>query len=422
MPLGRLPRALDPRRPGWPFGRARAAGHEGGGCLGRRPPRTDPYREPAVPRTSAKVGEARGRSPRRLFSGKFDEGREAEALKLFTQRVDNTVTNGSAAESSWTRPPVRPPPPPASRRGLIPAEAQPPADSALLRCRPAELGCTASPFTTFLADTAPAAAHAGRRPRRADGFRPARGGAAAAGLCFYDMPLTGGSAGARTGTPVLLGGGDPCHLPALRPVLDAFARDVRHFGPAGAGTRFKLILNALQAVHPAGFGEALRLAEPAGLDPRQVGEALLDRPGGVVTRLAWDSYLSPPVPLNCSAEWAHEDLTYAARVADESGQGRTPSSTVSWTSSPRPSPRAAARRTGGLEDWRTGGLEDGQPGRAVVTGPARTAAPAGSPSTARTAGADRRKRAGRVRGRGVVGPGRGACSECGADVAFGPPG
>ncbi|MEU8028389.1 NAD(P)-dependent oxidoreductase [Streptomyces sp. NPDC049099] len=151
-----------------------------------------------------------------------------------------------------------------------------------------------------------------------------------AGLCaqggrtFYDMPLTGGAAGARTGTLVLLAGGDPDGLPALRPVFDAIARDVRHFGPAGAGTRFKLILNALQAVHLAGFGEALRLAEAAGLDTRQVGEALLDRPGGVVTRLAWDSHLTPPEPVNFSAEWAHKDLAYAARMADATGQRHHP--------------------------------------------------------------------------------------------------
>ncbi|GHG74270.1 NAD(P)-dependent oxidoreductase [Streptomyces griseocarneus] len=144
------------------------------------------------------------------------------------------------------------------------------------------------------------------------------------GVTFYDMPLTGGAAAARTGNLVLLAGGDASGLPALRPVFDAIARDVRHFGPAGAGTRFKLILNALQAVHLAGFGEALRLAEAAGLDPNQVGEALLDRPGGVVTRLAWDSYLTPPEPLNFSAAWAHKDLTYAARMAEGTGQDRHP--------------------------------------------------------------------------------------------------
>ncbi|QTD95952.1 NAD(P)-dependent oxidoreductase [Streptomyces cyanogenus] len=141
---------------------------------------------------------------------------------------------------------------------------------------------------------------------------------------FYDMPLTGGAAAARTGNLVLLAGGDADGLPALRPVFDAIARDVRHFGTAGAGTRFKLILNALQAIHLAGFGEALRLAEATGLDPHQVGEALLDRPGGVVTRLAWDSYLTPPEPLNFSAAWAHKDLTYAARMAQTTGADRHP--------------------------------------------------------------------------------------------------
>jgi 3-hydroxyisobutyrate dehydrogenase-like beta-hydroxyacid dehydrogenase len=76
------------------------------------------------------------------------------------------------------------------------------------------------------------------------------------------------------------------------------------------------VLNALQAIHLAGFGEALRLAEAAGLDTTPVGAALLDRPGGVVTELAWSSYLTPPEPINFSAEWAHKDLAYASRMAD----------------------------------------------------------------------------------------------------------
>ncbi|MGW2403942.1 NAD(P)-dependent oxidoreductase [Streptomyces sp. NPDC001739] len=135
------------------------------------------------------------------------------------------------------------------------------------------------------------------------------------GSVFFDMPLTGGATGARTGNLVLLTGGDQEALPPLAPVLDAVSKEVKHFGPAGAGTRFKLVLNALQAIHLAGFGEALRLAEAAGLDTGQVGAALLDRPGGVVTELAWSSYLTPPEPVNFSAEWAHKDLQYAARMA-----------------------------------------------------------------------------------------------------------
>ncbi|MGV9305780.1 NAD(P)-dependent oxidoreductase [Nonomuraea sp. NPDC003727] len=134
-------------------------------------------------------------------------------------------------------------------------------------------------------------------------------------LTFYDMPLTGGAAGARTGNLTMLVGGDPARLAELAPVLTAVSREVRHFGPVGAGTRFKLVLNALQAVHMAAFGEAMRLAGLAGLDLGQVGAALLERPGGVITTMAHDNLVTPPQPINFSAEWARKDLDYASRLA-----------------------------------------------------------------------------------------------------------
>jgi 3-hydroxyisobutyrate dehydrogenase-like beta-hydroxyacid dehydrogenase len=135
------------------------------------------------------------------------------------------------------------------------------------------------------------------------------------GLAFFDMPVTGGAEGARTGKLVMLVGGDRGRLAGIAPVLSAISREVRHFGPVGAGTRFKLVLNGLQAIHMAAFGEALRMATAAGLDREQVGRALVDRPGGVITEMAWNSLVNPPEPVNFSAEWAHKDLTYAARMA-----------------------------------------------------------------------------------------------------------
>ncbi|MCX4744475.1 NAD(P)-dependent oxidoreductase [Kitasatospora sp. NBC_01287] len=136
------------------------------------------------------------------------------------------------------------------------------------------------------------------------------------GRTFLDMPLTGGSAGAASGNLVLLTGGDAAAVELIAPVLEAISREVKHFGPVGAGTRFKLVLNTLQAIHLAGFGEALRLATAAGLDPRQVGPALIDRPGGAITQQAWNSLVTPPEPINFSAEWAAKDLDYAALLAD----------------------------------------------------------------------------------------------------------
>ncbi|WP_194898082.1 NAD(P)-dependent oxidoreductase [Catenulispora pinisilvae] len=143
------------------------------------------------------------------------------------------------------------------------------------------------------------------------------GAVAERGLPFYDMPLTGGAAAARAGTLVLLVGGDQAGLAKLEPVLQAFSREVRYFGPAGSGTRFKLVLNSLQAAHMAAFGEALRLAVAAGLDPEAVGAAFADRPGGAVTQLAWASHRQSPDPINFAARLAHKDLTYAARLAGD---------------------------------------------------------------------------------------------------------
>ena len=43
----------------------------------------------------------------------------------------------------------------------------------------------------------------------------------------------------------------------------------------------------LQAIHLVGFGEAMSLARAVGLDPDDVGPALVDRLGGPVTQMAW---------------------------------------------------------------------------------------------------------------------------------------
>jgi 3-hydroxyisobutyrate dehydrogenase-like beta-hydroxyacid dehydrogenase len=138
---------------------------------------------------------------------------------------------------------------------------------------------------------------------------------ARSGRDFLDMPVTGGRTGAEKGELVMLAGGDAATLSRVRDVLGAISRQVLHLGDVGAGTRFKLVLNALQAVHLAAFGEAMRLAEAVGLDPMVVGPALVERPGGVITGVAWESMRRAPEPITFSAAWAHKDLSYAASMA-----------------------------------------------------------------------------------------------------------
>jgi 3-hydroxyisobutyrate dehydrogenase len=136
------------------------------------------------------------------------------------------------------------------------------------------------------------------------------------GIPFLDMAITGGRIGAESGTLTLLCGGKESLIDELKPTLAAIAKDTVYFGPAGQGMRYKLLLNFLQAVHIAGFGEAMAIAKAHGMDMKKVGDALAERPGGTATKLAWRDYQNEPEPINFSIEWITKDLTYARRFAE----------------------------------------------------------------------------------------------------------
>lgn len=134
-------------------------------------------------------------------------------------------------------------------------------------------------------------------------------------LIFLDTPMTGGRIGAESGELILLVGGDKRILNNLKKDLKAISKEVIYFGKAGSGMRFKLLLNMLQAIHIVGFGEVLSLAKKVGLDIKVVGDALVKRPGGTATNLAWRDYQKEPNPINFSVEWITKDLNYAKQVA-----------------------------------------------------------------------------------------------------------
>lgn len=136
------------------------------------------------------------------------------------------------------------------------------------------------------------------------------------GHIYFDMPLTGGRVGAETGRLTFLVGGDEKALKEITPELGAVSEKILYFGPAGSGARYKLILNMLQAIHLVGFGDAMKLAQSAGMDLKKVGDALAERPGGTVSELARRAYEAPPDPINFSVQWIAKDLRYAKEFAD----------------------------------------------------------------------------------------------------------
>ncbi len=96
----------------------------------------------------------------------------------------------------------------------------------------------------------------------------------AAGHAMLDAPVSGGPAGAEAGTLTVMVGGSEADLARGQPVFAALARTVVHVGPSGAGAVAKLVNNLLCAAHLLTNGEAMRLAEAAGVPAARVLEAV----------------------------------------------------------------------------------------------------------------------------------------------------
>jgi 3-hydroxyisobutyrate dehydrogenase-like beta-hydroxyacid dehydrogenase len=96
----------------------------------------------------------------------------------------------------------------------------------------------------------------------------------ARGLTYIDCPVTGLPSTAATGELTLLVGADPTDLEKVHPFLTPISSTIRHFGPVGTGTVYKLINNLMGAIQIAGLAEGLAIAEQAGLDMKLVLEAV----------------------------------------------------------------------------------------------------------------------------------------------------
>lgn len=93
-------------------------------------------------------------------------------------------------------------------------------------------------------------------------------------LRYIDSPVTGLPNMAAAGDLTLLVGADAEDLKLAQPLLAAFSRQSIHFGPIGAGTTYKLMINLLGAIQIASVAETMAIAERGGLNLRTVADAI----------------------------------------------------------------------------------------------------------------------------------------------------
>lgn len=111
-----------------------------------------------------------------------------------------------------------------------------------------------------------------------------------AGIHVIDAPVSGGGGAAQSGQLATMVGAPREVYERVKPAFKKWAALVIHAGDPGAGTRMKLARNMLTFTSYAAAGEAMRLAEAAGLDLQALGrvvrhtDALTGGPGAIMVR------------------------------------------------------------------------------------------------------------------------------------------
>jgi 3-hydroxyisobutyrate dehydrogenase len=102
--------------------------------------------------------------------------------------------------------------------------------------------------------------------------------AADGGLEFVDAPVSGSDGPAREGKLIVLASGPEPVRDRVQPIFDVLGRRTVWLGPAGNGTRLKLVLNSWLVSLTEAMAETLALTEALGLEPRQLLETIADGP------------------------------------------------------------------------------------------------------------------------------------------------
>jgi 3-hydroxyisobutyrate dehydrogenase len=137
---------------------------------------------------------------------------------------------------------------------------------------------------------------------------------------FLDAPVSGGQAGAENGKLTVMVGGSTASFDIARPVIEHYARCVRHLGPAGNGQLAKMANQICIAGVLQGLAEGMQFARRAGLDVASVIE--------VISRGAAQSWqmenryktmLAGEYDHGFAVDWMRKDLAMALAEAENMG-------------------------------------------------------------------------------------------------------
>jgi 3-hydroxyisobutyrate dehydrogenase len=144
--------------------------------------------------------------------------------------------------------------------------------------------------------------------------------AAARGAMFVDAPVSGSEGPAKAGQLTILASGPEEVRDILNPVFGVLGRATAWMGPAGNGTRAKLVLNNWLADLTETTAETLSFARRLGLDPAQIVDLLQSTPLGAPYAVQKArSMLAGDFSPSFALRHALKDAELAAQAAQASG-------------------------------------------------------------------------------------------------------
>ncbi len=94
------------------------------------------------------------------------------------------------------------------------------------------------------------------------------------GMSWIDCPMSGGVAGAESGSLVMMAGGDGEIINSLRPILENLAQRITHMGNVGSGQATKVCNQMIVSCNILIMAEVLALAEKSGIESQKIPTAL----------------------------------------------------------------------------------------------------------------------------------------------------
>ncbi|PTX55445.1 3-hydroxyisobutyrate dehydrogenase-like beta-hydroxyacid dehydrogenase [Litoreibacter ponti] len=142
-----------------------------------------------------------------------------------------------------------------------------------------------------------------------------------AGFHMTDAPLGGTPVQAESGQLATMVGASAEVFARIRPILQAWAKDIVHLGPSGAGHKMKLLNNFLAMGYGALYAEALAVAEKSGITTEQFDSVIR---GSRMDCGFYQTFMGYAVEGNKNAHKftltnAYKDMRYLASMADTAG-------------------------------------------------------------------------------------------------------